>query len=601
MKTSIRTQTPTVKLDGEDLRSEVASRLVWLRVELSVQRAGVATLRFDDPWFAILDADTFQVGTALQVSFHTDANALTSVFTGRITTVGARQDEASSTPVLEVRAHDASHRLIASSRFTAHLEKTPATIVTEIAQRHGLESDVVGGDTVVSYLLQSGTDHHFVSELASMLGYEWFTTGDTLHFRPRPTSADGPTLEYSDGLQSFSARYSGTATPASVAVHSWDPAQQKGVEGTAGAVTEAPDPMDLGSDALLVTEQHDRARGEFGRPLTVASTTVRDGPEADALAGAIARRLVGAGLEVEGTANGNPAVRAGGTVRIEEVGKKLSGVYYVTEVVHEFAEGQQVTTRFASTGHRVEAGPGSHALPGALDGWASGGLLIGVVTNNQDPEQLGRVKVRFPSLGDDTESEWARVVTPGAGKERGLDLRPEVDDEVVVGFERGDPRAPFVLGGMFNGKAAPFDDAVVADGKVERRVLASRVGHAITLSDGSDEADRHVEIKLADGKTKVLIGEDGISIEAAKGTPLALKTGGASLTLTDDEKLVIKAKEVTVTSDGDLTMKAQKAASIKASTGAKIDGGTAFEAKGVQAKLEGSAMTQIKGGMVKLN
>ena len=73
------------------------------------------------------------------------------------------------------------------------------------------------------------------------------------------------------------------------------------------------------------------------------------------------------------------------------------------------------------------------------------GLAVARVTQNQDPDGLGRVRVRFPWF-DDSESFWARLATPMAGKDRGLVLIPEVDDEVLVGFEREDLRFPYTLG-----------------------------------------------------------------------------------------------------------------------------------------------------------
>ena len=83
--------------------------------------------------------------------------------------------------------------------------------------------------------------------------------------------------------------------------------------------------------------------------------------------------------------------------------------------------------------------------------WANG-LVIGIVTNNKDPDKLGRVRVKFPTLADDLEGWWARVLSLNAGKQRGLLMMPQVGDEVVVGFEHGDPPRPFVVGSLWNGK-----------------------------------------------------------------------------------------------------------------------------------------------------
>ena len=70
---------------------------------------------------------------------------------------------------------------------------------------------------------------------------------------------------------------------------------------------------------------------------------------------------------------------------------------------------------------------------------------MGIVTNNKDPEGWGRVKVKFPTLTEEHESNWARVVALGAAKQRGFDCLPEVNDEVLVGFEHGDIHRPYIL------------------------------------------------------------------------------------------------------------------------------------------------------------
>src|SRR5664280_3415392 len=105
------------------------------------------------------------------------------------------------------------------------------------------------------------------------------------------------------------------------------------------------------------------------------------------------------------------------------------------------------------------------------------GVVVGVVTNNQDPDGFGRVKVKFPWLSDVDESDWARVAAPMAGNKRGFYFLPEVDDEVLVAFEHGDVRFPYVLGALWNGKDAP--PATNGDGKNNVRVIQSRSGHVI--------------------------------------------------------------------------------------------------------------------------
>ena len=90
------------------------------------------------------------------------------------------------------------------------------------------------------------------------------------------------------------------------------------------------------------------------------------------------------------------------------------------------------------------------------------GVTLGLVTNNQDPEKLGRIKVKFPWLSDEDESNWARIITPMAGDDRGMFFLPEVDDEVLVAFEQGDMRFPFVLGSLWNGQDKPPETNEIA-------------------------------------------------------------------------------------------------------------------------------------------
>src|ERR1051326_3105131 len=77
------------------------------------------------------------------------------------------------------------------------------------------------------------------------------------------------------------------------------------------------------------------------------------------------------------------------------------------------------------------------------------GILIGTVLDLADPEKLGRVKLRLPQF-DDQQTDWARMASPMAGKDRGFFFQPEVGDEVLVGFENGDPRRAYVLGALWS-------------------------------------------------------------------------------------------------------------------------------------------------------
>jgi uncharacterized protein involved in type VI secretion and phage assembly len=149
------------------------------------------------------------------------------------------------------------------------------------------------------------------------------------------------------------------------------------------------------------------------------------------------------------------------------------------------------------------------------------GGAIGVVSNIADPDGLGRVKVRYPWLKDDSESPWARIVSFMAGAGRGAVFRPEVGDEVLVLFDHGDMRFPYVIGAVWNGKdAMPNERGSDSDNAV--RIIKSRSGHRIVLDDTSgsekvtvvDKAGNSIEMSSSGVVIKsnnIKIGSDGAS------------------------------------------------------------------------------------------
>jgi uncharacterized protein involved in type VI secretion and phage assembly len=139
------------------------------------------------------------------------------------------------------------------------------------------------------------------------------------------------------------------------------------------------------------------------------------------------------------------------------------------------------------------------------------GVAIAVVTQNRDPDGLGRVKLKFSWESEPRESDCARCAVPMAGKDRGTYFLPEVGDEVLVAFEREDMRFPYVLGALWNGQDAPPDNN--SDGKNDRRVIKSRKGHTLTFDDGEQVG---VELRLQDGK-HLKIDDQGLVLEDGKG------------------------------------------------------------------------------------
>ena len=194
------------------------------------------------------------------------------------------------------------------------------------------------------------------------------------------------------------------------------------------------------------------------------------------------------------------------------------------------------------------------------------GVVIGVVTNNKDPDGLGRVKMSLPWMADQVESDWARVVTPMAGPGRGIYFLPEVNDEVLVAFEHGNPDMPFVLGGLWNGKDKP--PASNSDGKNDLRTIRTRSGNQIKFSDA--DGDASIEIIDSSGNNTI----------------------------------VIRAKDnsITITSAGDIAISADKGNLKLSGKSVQITATTTVKAEASQAmELKSSGQLTVKGSVVNIN
>ncbi len=188
------------------------------------------------------------------------------------------------------------------------------------------------------------------------------------------------------------------------------------------------------------------------------------------------------------------------------------------------------------------------------------GVVVGVVSNNEDPDGMHRVKVRFPWLGGDVESHWARVSTPMAGAGRGVYFLPEVDDEVLVAFEHGSIDHPFVIGSLWNGQdGAPESNS---DRSNNMRALHSRSGHIVRLDDSSGA--EKIEILGHSGQSKIVIDSSAnkISIEASSDITIQSTSG----------KLTLQANGIEMTSQAGVTIRASQNVDVQATGQMSLQG-----------------------------
>ncbi len=188
------------------------------------------------------------------------------------------------------------------------------------------------------------------------------------------------------------------------------------------------------------------------------------------------------------------------------------------------------------------------------------GVTVGIVTNNQDPDNLGRVKVKYPWLSEEAESHWARVLTPMAGKDRGIYFLPEVDNEVLLAFEQGDINFPYVLGALWNGQDIP--PAKNDDGKNNRKMIKSRSGHQIILDDTVGEEQIIIQDKTTKNKIVIDSKDNKMSIDVEG--DLTITTKGKIILNSSDDDVAIECKNLSIKTQENYQLETGKNCTIKA-------------------------------------
>src|SRR5256886_10389540 len=456
------------------------ARLMLVHVEESVHLPDSFALHFDDPHFELFDEDRFRLGTRIEIAFRAEDD-LVVVTSGEVTAISV-EPGTSGRHELVVTGLDLTHRLARGPKTRTFLQMTESDIAGRIAGEYGLDTDIDAVSWAREYVLQAAeTDYAFLKRIAGRIGYDLWIAERTFFFKRKAEGRSKPyTVKWGENLTRFSVRFASSEHCDEVVVKAWNPLDKTAITGRSSS-------GDPGTDAPAADEMAAAARHAFGRITRSTGQLPASSPtEAAALADSLILKASGGAVVLRGEANGNPWLGAGAEVSVQRVGRRLAGKYRVTSVEHVYGTDKPYTTRFVCGGK--DAADMADLLGGASadlarKGW--GGLAVGLVTNNDDPDKLGRVKVRFPTLSDSDESTWARVASAGAGAARGMQWLPEVGDEVLVGFELDDKTRPMILGGPWSRKdKPPQPDDPTEGGQRTMLVLASRQNHHAGPTEG---------------------------------------------------------------------------------------------------------------------
>jgi uncharacterized protein involved in type VI secretion and phage assembly len=547
-------------------------QLVSCVVDENVGLPDAAVLSYRDDKHKLLTETKITIGTALKVSVKTvQGNAAELLFSGEVTALELDHDGTGSFTV--IRAMSKAHRLFRGRKVEAFRNMTAAAIVRRVAQGAGLAVGKVEVSPITyPQLSQAGvSDWDFLQMLAQEHGAVVrvddkgtleFTKLDPASRAPAPStpaSASPHVLQYGDNLLALRASLTSADQVSAVEVRGWHVATKKALVALENVVP---------SKTVVPGLSPAKANSAFGRRarLLVADTPYGSQAETAAAARSLSAATSAGFGELEAVVVGNPLLRAGVPVALGNAGPDFSGRYTATAVQHvlEPRQGYRTTVQVSSSPDRSLAGL---ALGGNAPAHSPRlpGLAIGVVTDIRDKGERGWVKLKFPWLDDKYVTDWVRTVQLGGYRGGGV-FSPEVNDEVLVGFEQGSLDRPYVLGGLYNGvdKPSPHDVPLVdgKSGRVNRRSLVSRKGNRVELLDGTTKSG--VRLASGDKRLEVVLDE---------------KTGKVAITVRGrGGRGVLSSVELTdrgITLDagrGSVTLKG-RSVSVQGTTSVSVDGG----------------------------
>jgi len=615
-----------IKANGAKVSADVTGDIISINVEQALYLPSMAELRmlyFDPTTRTYPDStigNTFEIGNELEIKFGYVDN-LTAVFKGEITAVEFSYPTG-EIPGLVVRAYDKLHRLQRGRKVRAFVDKSHSDIISQLFQENGLSVAVDSTTPVLKHTIQTNeSDYDFIQRLANLNGLELHSTA-TGSYEVKKMSTGGPvaTISPEHDLLDLTVRVNTSDQVDKVTVRNWDPKQKQAIVGNSEAATNAYKPS-----AAYNGKTGKAASSSFGtHEMLVVNYAVQDQSEAQNFAKAIFDDLAGRFIQVEGSCQGQGLLTAGKKAKIENIGK-FAGEYYLTRVSHRYTGRTGYVSHFEANSRQ------SNTILELTSQHSSNnrsieGPIIGLVTDLNDPDNVGRIKIKFPTFDENVVSAWARVATPMAGNSRGFYFMPEVNDEVLVVFEHGDPNRPIMIGGLYSNtdKVPEYSGKGVDGGVVKHRYVKSKLGHIIAFDETDDKPSINIIDKTTKNKIIIDSTENTITIESDKDIKLVAKNGLISLEAKNIEMKTTENVKVEATQNiqfkatqdfkveatGNVDMKATQGfkveatmnAQIKGTAGVKLDaGGGKLELTPASASLDGGAMTEIKGGMVKIN
>ena len=562
-----------ILIEGEELSKTYQVKSIVVQNE--VNRIPMAQIVLTDGEaserdFKLSNEDLLIPGKKLEINagYHNDEEA---IYKGIIIKHSIKIKSGASLLIIECKDEAVKLTIGRKSKYFYDVKDSDA--FEEIIGTYGLEKDVETTNFSHKELVQYNTsDWDFIVSRAQANGKLCFVeNGKITISKPDLSSAAVETITFGATLLDFDAEIDARNQFAKVSSYSWDYTNQELVE------IEASDPGvslngNLSASDLSETIELENLELRHGGAIT--ETELQDWADAKLLFQQLSK--VRGRVKFQGI----PAVKPNTIITLEGVGDRFNGSAYITGVFHELTEGNwTIDAQFGlnpewfSETYDIHTPTGSGIMP------AIKGLHAGIVTQLEgDPNGEDRILVKIPIINNEEQGIWCRVASPDAGENRGIFFRPEIEDEVIIGFVNEDPNNAIVLGMLHSsGKPSP-----------------------ITASD-----DNHQKGIVTRSEMKVMFDDEkkSIGIETPAGKKITLDEDQGVIVIEDENSNVI-----TIDSNG-IKMESAGNIEIVASGDVKIEGTNVSLKAKAQFKAEGSAGAEmfssavaiVKGSIVQIN
>ena len=492
----------------------------------------------------------------ITAGYHSDEDI---IFKGIVIKYNLRIRENSSQLIVECK--DETVKMTIGRKSKYFYESKDSDILDEIIDTYGLGKEIEATNVQHAELVQYNvSDWDFCITRAQANGKVCVVDdGKVTIQKPKFDADEIETISFGATMLDFDAEIDARNQVSKVTSYAWNSADQNLIE------TEATDPR-VNLNGNITTD-------DLSSVIDLENLELKSGgatSDVELQEWADAKSLFNQLSKIRGKVKfqGIPAVKPNTVIKLEGVGDRFNGKVYISAVRHQITNGNWtvdaefgINPKWFSETVEINDAPASGLVA------AVNGLQVGIVTQLEgDPNGEDRILVRLPIVDNEGEGIWARVSTLDAGDNRGSFFRPEIEDEVIVGFINGNPRDAIVLGMMHSStKPAP-----------------------ISATD-----DNHEKGFVTRSEMKLVFNDDEVSmtLETPNGNKIVLSDAGGGIKLEDENGNFIE-----MSSDG-ITIESATEVKYKSSTDMTIESGTNLNIKaGAQLKAEGAAGAELSSG-----